>query len=283
MRWLTFRLWIGAAIIGLSYTAQTAETQAPNIQLASGYRSNIEISQYYVSEKLDGVRAYWDGRQLISRRGNVFLAPKWFIKDFPPDALDGELWIGRQSFDKVSGIVRQKQANNPNWQQLRFMIFDLPLAPVVFSLRLARIRELVAQSASPYLSVIEQVRLGNEQELQQWLKQIVAQGAEGLMLHRANAHYQTSRSSDLMKLKLFNDAEATVLAHLAGKGKFSGMLGALLVKNDDGITFKIGSGFSNLERANPPQIGSVITYKFYGKTKNNVPRFASFLRVRNLQ
>ena len=58
------------------------------------------------------------------------------------------------------------------------------------------------------------------------------------------------------------------------------MLGAILVEYKDGVRFKIGSGFTIQQRQNPPAIGTIITYKFYGKTKNNKPRFASFLRVR---
>ena len=131
--------------------------------------------------------------------------------------------------------------------------------------------------------MINQFRLSSETQLLQRLELVVSQGGEGLMLHRAAAKYRATRSNDLMKLKRYDDAEATVLGHLAGKGKYSGMLGALLVKNDEGVTFKIGGGFSDLERANPPKIGSIITYKYYGKTNNNVPRFASFLRTRVIQ
>jgi len=279
MRHLILSLFLVIAsnqAISVSHIAPTP----PKIQLATKYRDTINVSHYLISEKLDGVRAYWDGKQLISRQGNVFWAPKWFLEGFPPQALDGELWMARQRFDKVSGIVRQQRLNNANWREIKFMVFDLPDSKATFSQRVALFNQLVDQAQSPYLKTIKQYRLDTQLQLMQRLDQVVKQGGEGLMLHRAAALYQTKRSNDLMKLKRFEDAEATVLEHLSGKGKYRAMLGALLVKNQEGVTFKIGGGFSDRQRANPPKVGSIITYKYYGKTNNNVPRFASFLRIR---
>jgi len=279
MRCLIFSLWL----IFVSYQVNSQSLTndvAPQIQLATKYRNNIEIKDYFISEKLDGVRAYWDGQRLISRQGNVFVAPNWFIHNFPNQPLDGELWIARRQFETVSGIVRQRRPNNPNWRQVKFMVFDLPQSSAIFSKRLNTINQLIKQADSSYLMMIKQIRLSNESQLLQQLDQVIAQGGEGLMLHRTTALYKAKRSNDLMKLKRFDDAEATVLAHVAGKGKYRNMLGSLLVKNEQGITFKLGSGFSDHQRSDPPKIGSIITYKYYGKTKNNVPRFASFMRIR---
>lgn len=100
------------------------------------------------------------------------------------------------------------------------------------------------------------------------------------MLRKPNSSYEAGRSYNLLKVKTYEDAEATVIAHLPGKGKHSGRLGALLVKLPNGIQFAVGSGFSDLERENPPPIGSIITFKYYGYHKSGIPRFASFLRVR---
>ncbi len=252
----------------------------PPIQLASVYRQDINIDEYWVSEKLDGVRAYWDGRQLISRQGNVFYAPPWFIKDFPSIPLDGELWIARNKFAQVSGIVRRHNGNQKQWEQISFMIFDLPASLSDFSTRLKLISRLVEQSSSPYLKMIPQQKIANNTKLQILLEQIIASGGEGLMLHKGSAYYQTKRSQDLMKLKKYEDAEAVVKKHIPGKGRNSGRMGSLLVETESGILFKIGTGFSDTERENPPEIGTIITYKYIGKTKNNVPRFASFMRIR---
>lgn len=254
--------------------------KTPDIQLASQYRQGININEYFVSEKLDGVRAYWDGEKLISRQGNIFAAPKWFIKDFPTTVMDGELWIARNRFELVSSIVRTQKENNLQWQQVRFMIFDLPKSESPFKTRVKQMRQLVAESDAIYLDMIPQQQLTSEQALQNLLEETVNNQGEGLMLHHQDAFYLHKRANHLMKLKKFQDAEAVVLAHLPGKGKYQGLMGAILVENSEGIRFKIGSGFSDKERQTPPQIGSTITYRYTGKTKNNVPRFATFMRLR---
>ncbi|MCG6200900.1 DNA ligase [Psychromonas antarctica] len=256
------------------------QSATPPIQLATLYHQDIDIKAYWVSEKLDGVRAYWDGKNLISRQGNIFNAPRWFIKDFPAIPLDGELWIKRNQFAQVSGIVRQHKDDNKAWQKILFMIFDLPSSKVNFSERITSMRKIVKNNPSPYLKMIQQQQLNSNSELQLLLDKVINKGGEGLMLHLGTAYYQTKRSNNLMKLKKYQDAEAIVLKHLPGKGRNSGRLGALLVKTEAGIIFKIGSGFSDSERENPPPIGSRITYQYIGKTVNNVPRFASFMRIR---
>ncbi|WP_416308082.1 DNA ligase [Neptunicella sp. SCSIO 80796] len=252
------------------------------IQLASIYHSGISIKEYWISEKLDGVRARWDGKQLLTRNGNVIQAPGWFVQAFPQQALDGELWVARNSFELTTSIVLRDIADD-RWQQVKLMLFDLPDGPGSFSQRLDKMEVLVAKTASPYLQMIPQFRLDNEAQLTAKLDSMVAQGAEGLMLHHQDAYYQDGRSDKLLKLKKYQDAEATVIEHLPGKGKYQNMLGALLVELQDGTQFKIGSGFSDLQRQNPPPIGSAITFKYYGKTVNGLPRFASFMRVREDQ
>lgn len=252
----------------------------PPIQLATKFHDDIIINHYWISEKLDGVRGYWDGKQLLSRQGNRFPAPAWFTADFPDVPLDGELWIKRGKFEQVSGIVRSHKGPPQAWQQISFMVFDLPNSLETFTQRLTVITQLVDNSPSAYLKMIPQQKITTHQALQLKLDKVIAAGGEGLMLHHINAYYQVKRSRDLMKLKRHEDAEAVVLGHIAGKGKHTGRLGALQVKTLDGISFSIGTGFSDKERENPPQIGDTITFKYIGKTKNGVPRFASYLRTR---
>lgn len=252
----------------------------PPIQLATKFHENIKIQDYWISEKLDGVRGYWDGKQLISRQGNPFSAPTWFTKDFPNVALDGELWIARGKFEKISAIVRTHAGRGNDWQTISFMIFDLPNSKATFTQRLSEIRKLVGNSASPYLKMIKQYKLTTQKQLQNKLNKVIEAGGEGLMLHHINAYYQVKRNQDLMKLKRFDDAEAVVLSQIAGKGKHTGRMGALVIQTSEGITFKIGTGFSDKERESPPEVGDIITYRYTGKTSNGVPRFASFLRIR---
>jgi DNA ligase-1 len=267
-------------LISFILTKPCYPSNPPQIQLANIYHQDIDIKNYFVSEKLDGVRAYFDGKNLISREGNIYNAPSWFTKDFPSEHLEGELWIGRQKFELVSGIVRKEIPVDVEWQQVCLMLFDMPKNPAIFSKRLSDMQKLVEKSNSKYLKVIPQERISDKKVLMLKLQEINKNGAEGLMLHRADSLYQATRNDDLLKLKTHFDAEAKVIAYVAGKGKYQGMMGAIIVENEDKIRFKIGGGFLDEQRKNPPKIGSVITYKYFGKTKNNIPRFASFMRVR---
>ncbi len=257
-----------------------AENSKPELTLAKTYKEQVDLSQYWVSEKLDGVRAYWDGKQLVSRQGNIFPAPAWFVKKFPETALDGELWLARGKFQKLLSIVSKKVAIEEEWQEIAYYVFDLPNSSKLFSQRLHIFRRLVNQTNSQYLRAIEQYRIVNHSELMLQLNNIVELGGEGLMLHRTDAVYKKGRTRDLLKVKPYYDAEAIVVAHTQGKGKFLGMLGAILVKTSEGQQFRIGTGFSLEQRRFPPPIGTIITYTYHGKTDRGIPRFASFLRVR---
>lgn len=259
----------------------SAHAELPQIQLANLYNSSIDISKYLVSEKLDGVRGYWDGERMLSRKGNEIFMPSWFVKNFPHVAMDGELWIGHGKFELVSGIVRKEIPQDDEWRQVRFMVFDLPKSSEIFLQRVKKIKSLILEANSPYLQMVEQFEISDHETLIEHLNLVVKNGGEGLMLGRMESLYQAGRNNDLLKLKTFEDAEATVISYIEGEGKYRKKMGALLVENDDKIRFKIGGGFSDEQRKNPPKIGSVITYKFFGKTKNNVPRFVSFMRVRD--
>ncbi len=252
----------------------------PALLLANIYQSDVELKNYWISEKLDGVRAYWNGKNLVSRQGNVFHAPAWFVTPLPEVALDGELWLRRGRFDELSGVVRRKLADDSSWRGVKFMIFDLPEHAGVFDERLKRLEKIVVDIDASHIRLVEQFKVASHELLIKKLDDLVVQGAEGLMLHLASSSYKSGRSDDLLKLKKHFDAEAVVIAHILGKGKYEGMLGSMLVETSDKIRFKIGTGFSDEERKNPPAIGSIITYKYFGLTKRGVPRFASFMRVR---
>lgn len=255
----------------------------PELMLANIYQKGINLDEYWVSEKLDGVRALWDGIQLISRGGNIYHAPKWFIQDFPKSELDGELWIARQKFEKVVSTVRDKIPDELAWKEIKFMVFDIPDSELIFDQRLVRLKKIVKTAQIPWLQAVKQWKVSDHNTLIQELERYSKLEAEGLMLHLGTSLYQGKRNGDLLKVKPYQDAEAIVIQHIPGKGKYKRMLGALLVKTNDNLTFKIGTGFSDMERRKPPQIGSTITYQYHGKTKNGVPRFASFLRIRKIE
>jgi len=252
----------------------------PDLLLAEVYRDGIAVEQYWVSEKLDGVRAYWDGKQLLSRGGERIAAPTWFVADFPKTALDGELWLGRNQFAATFSIVSKLQPIDSEWQLIQYHLFELPNAPGTFTERINALQLLLAQHPSPYLTLVPQFRIADKTKLLEKLRAIEQQGGEGLMLHHQDALYKTGRSSDLLKLKSYQDTEAQVIGYRPGKGKYQGMTGALVVQTADGKTFGIGSGLTDELRQHPPAIGTVITFRYNGFTNKGLPRFARFLRVR---
>ncbi len=264
---------------GLTLAADVC-TGDPAPSLANVYQGGLDLSRYWVSEKLDGVRALWDGEALYSRRGNRFNAPAWFTEGFPARALDGELWMGRGTFERISGAVRRKTPDNAAWRHIRFMVFDLPEPRTPFDDRLKQLRQILVPAPSPHIALVEQFRAASEAELMAILEQVTAEGGEGLMLRDGRSLHRPGRSDDLLKLKTYQDAEAIVVAHLPGKGKYRGMLGSLLVEMPDGHRFKLGTGLTDADRRTPPPIGATVTYKHLGTTAKGVPRFASFMRVR---
>ena len=256
----------------------------PAILLANVLGPDVDVTQYLVSEKYDGVRAIWDGKVLRFRSGREVPAPAWFVAKLPLSPLDGELWLARRKFDELSGVVRKITPVNHEWTRVNYMIFEMPDVEGTlgsFEQRYARICEVVAATNWPQLHAVEQTRVANRAELKRRFDAIVKAGAEGLMLHLADAPYVTGRSEVLLKLKPLLDTEAEVIRQLPGKGKHHGRLGALEVKTKDGIVFRLGTGFSDAVRSNPPPVGSLVTYTYREITPAGKPRFASFMRARD--
>ena len=250
----------------------------PPLLLAKNYKVSTLLEEFYVSEKLDGIRAFWNGENFYTRGGNIINAPAWFVNNLPDRAIDGELWIERGRFEDISALARRHSAIEQDWKKVKFMAFDLPYDLNPFVQRLSSLTRLIKESNIPHLQLVKQHEIKSKEDLDRYLSLVVAKGGEGVMLHRKNTLYQAKRSNDLQKLKPLYDSEATVLRYIEGKGKYQGYMGSMEVINDEGITFKIGSGFSFEERKNPPAIGSLITYQYRGKTNSNKPRFATFLR-----
>jgi len=269
-------------------TGQCQAKESPKIQLATVYKEDINkpvsIGEYFISEKLDGIRGFWNGKNLFTRGGNLIYAPVWFTQDWPNEYIDGELWSDRGEFEKISSCVRKhkpdEQQKTSCWLKIHFMMFDLPKHLGTFSQRIKQMNHLVEITNNAYLLAIKQEKINSITLLHQRLSNIVKIGGEGLMLHHQEARYKEGRSTDLMKLKQHDDAEAIVIAHLEGKGKYRNKMGALKVKIPSGLIFKIGSGFTDKQRQKPPPIGSTVTFKYIGKTARGVPKFASFLRIR---
>lgn len=280
LRRLLVLLLLGGVLQPALPAHAAAAGDAPPALLAQNFTDAVDPAAYLVSEKLDGVRALWDGHVLRFRSGRIIPAPDWFVAGLPTHPLDGELWMGRRNFDRLSAAVRRQSADDAEWRSISYQVFEWPQAPGTFSERLAALQASVAQVNPGWLHVVPQEHIADRQALHARLQQVVRAGGEGLMLHRADALWQTGRSDALLKLKPQHDAEATVVAHLPGQGKYAGMCGALLMESPDGRRFRLASGLSDAQRRAPPPVGSVVTYRYRERTPNGLPRFASFMRVR---
>jgi DNA ligase-1 len=252
----------------------------PRVMLPMVYRGGLPVRDYWISEKLDGVRGHWDGHHLWARSGAAIDPPAWFTAGWPAVPLDGELWIARGRFDAISTLVRTPGADAAGWHQVHFMLFYLPADGGPFGQRVLHLRALVARSHAATLRAIPQFRLPDRGALDARLRSVVRAGGEGLVLQHDRARYVPGRSATLLKYKPYDDAEGRVVAYTAGQGKYAGQVGALVVRTPGGLQFRIGSGLSDAERAHPPPIGSQVTYRYNGLTANGTPRFARFMRIR---
>ena len=254
----------------------TSTAQAEALLLAQEYLQQ-DVRGWAMSEKLDGVRAFWNGKQLLSRNGYAFTPSPGFTRDFPPFALDGELYSSRAQFERISAVVRSSKGD---WSTLKLHVFDVPHAQGNLYQRLAVLQEWLKAHPQANIVCIAQHEVRNFAQVQAFLRQIEAGGGEGVMLRDPNAGYAAGRSNQLLKLKSHQDAECTVTAHHAGKGKYTGKLGAFTCRNEYG-EFRIGSGLSDADRGNPPPVGTVITYRYRGFTAKGLPRFPTYVRVRS--
>lgn len=264
--------------------AQSAQPASSiQTQLAMSWPPGKSPQGFLVSEKFDGVRAVWDGQVLHFRSGRVIAAPVWFLSSLPRVPLDGELWMGRGAFDRLSGVVRQTEPDDEAWRAVKYLVFDAPGHVAPFSQRVAFVQWTLAQLQVPWLMPVAQREVNDAHALQALLQDTVRQGGEGLMLHRADALWQPGRTDALFKFKLEEDEEGLVVGHQPGQGRLSGMTGALWVQMPSGQRFALGSGLSDALRSHPPPVGAWVTYRYRDRTPSGLPRFASFVRVREAE
>lgn len=243
------------------------------------YRAETDICGWWMSEKLDGVRAYWDGETLYSKNGVPFSPPAEFTADWPPFPMEGELWGGRGTFEYTLSAVLQQQ-EHAGWLDLKYAIFDVPEVQENFRFRLKEAEKWIARHHPQYMFMIPQISVEDTAHLSHQLDKVVEQGGEGLIVRDPEGGYIRGRSSAILKVKRFEDAEAEVVGHLPGAGRNKGRLGALLVRTPQGVEFKVGTGFTDAERENPPHLGAEITYKYTGYYKSGIPKFPVYLRMR---
>jgi len=246
----------------------------PNLLLLKTYK-NQNTTNWVMSEKLDGIRAYWDGKQLLTRNGKKIYAPQWFTKDYPKFEIDGELWTKRDDFENISSIVRDKIPGK-EWSQIKHFIFEVPNARGGLFERLLKVKPYENKN----IKILPQIIIKDIQHQKSYLKEIELKKGEGIVVRNPNALYINKRTSEALKVKNFKDTECKIIGFTKGKGKYFDKVGAIICRLPNQITFKIGSGMDDKLRNNPPKIGTDITFKYQNFTKYGKPRFPVYLRIR---
>ncbi len=232
---------------------------------------------WWMSEKLDGVRAIWNGQGFESRTGKPFYAPTSWAGWLPYHTrLDGELFLDRGRFQETVSIVRRKQPD-ARWEGIRYIVFDVPDEPLPFEARNGRVMELARHY--PF-EAMQHLQCRDREHLMFFYGVITRAGGEGVMLREPGSMYVPKRSGTLLKMKGVLDGIAQVIGHQPGEGKHSGRLGALLCRDlETRHDFKVGTGFTDAERDNPPCVGVHVRYAYQELTNAGIPRFPRYLCV----
>ncbi|WP_321494680.1 DNA ligase [uncultured Desulfobacter sp.] len=253
--------------------------QPPSLQKPGVFRGDQDLSGWVMSEKLDGIRGYWDGRHLVTRKGRIINSPSWFTKNFPPFELDGELWSSRGQYEFIQSVVLDAHPGE-GWKKITYNIFEVPNQQGYFFQRLGKAKLWFASHPHPWIRIIEQIPVKNKSDLDFFYKQIESNGGEGVIVKDPLKPYDTGRSTTVLKVKKARDMEGEVIAVNPGQGRNQGVMGSLTLRLENGVEFKLGTGFTDKVRQAPPPIGTQVTFKYHGFTKTGVPKFASFLRIR---
>lgn len=254
-----------------------------NLDSPESIAENIE--SYAISEKFDGVRGIWDGKEMFSKNGKKLAIPPCFaeklaileLKD--GEFVEGELWTDYGKFAEVSSLARRKNPTCTEFESVKYLIFNAQLNESSdFLANLSKIQSILESHKTPQIRTITQHKFSSSKELQNFFDAVVAKGGEGVILRDSHTAF---------KLKAQHDAECKIIDYTRGKGRLSGKVGAIVCESladknagiKNGIIFRIGSGLSDEMRTNPPKIGTIITYKFSGVSKNSVPLHTRFWRV----
>ena len=250
------------------------------LQHANYYKNNqnLDVSDYYVSEKLDGFRAYWDGKTLKSKSGYSFNAPEWYIENLGENPLDGELWIARGKFEQLISVLNTVD-NKDDWHLVKYMIFDMPNESMPFNERVQKMQEYIPSLNLEHVQMIPQIKVSDESELNRLLDKIIRADGEGLMLHHQDAFYGSGKVNHLLKIKRHDEQVGIVTSYNEGKGKYKGKVGSLNLKLSDNTVIRVGSGLTDQMREYPPKVGTRIAFIYNGLTNHGKPRFARFKRI----
>jgi DNA ligase-1 len=265
---------------------EKAKINGAPVLLAHKFENDIDPTGWWWSEKLDGVRAYWDGEKFITRQGNVYHAPDWFTAMLPDHPLDGELWMGRGMFQQTISVVKRLDGGL-QWEKIRYMVYDAPHLDLPFEQRMdflkKNVHALTKGVGGTWAELLAHKQVTSKEHLVSLLASYIDEGAEGIMIRKPGSLYEIGRSYTLLKVKQIDDAEAEVIGYNPGKGRHKGVVGSLQMRTPEGIEFDLGTGLDDAERRNPPAIGSTVTYTYIGKTDDGKPKCAAFVAVRDYE
>jgi DNA ligase 1 len=254
------------------------------VMLAHNY-TDQDITNWWMSEKLDGIRAYWTGEKFLTRTGKAITPPQFFIDEMPKDIiLDGELCAGRNKFNLTSSIVRKtKNVENyvDDWaNNITYNIFDT-VCDYPFERRIGILYDQITNYK--FVKIVKQTKVNNKNHLDKELERIIDLDGEGLMLREPESMYERKRSKSLLKVKKFHDMEVKIIGYREGTGKYKGMLGSYECETLLGSKFNCGSGLNDNNRLDRLDIGTFITVKYFDLSVEGVPRFPIYMRVAERQ
>ena len=254
------------------------------VMLAHNY-TDQDISNWWMSEKLDGIRAYWTGEKFLSRTGKEITPPQSFTQEMPKGIiLDGELCAGRNKFNLTSSIVRKTKDVEKyvdDWtNNITYNVFDT-VCDHPFERRMGILYDTIRNFK--FIKIVRQTKVKNQNHLNKELDKVLDKGGEGLMLRQPESMYERKRSKSLLKVKKFHDMEVRIIGYREGTGKYKGMLGSYECETKGGSKFNCGSGLNDDDRVNRLDVGMFITVKYFELSKEGVPRFPIFMRVAERQ
>lgn len=234
----------------------------PPLALPSDWDGEQDLAGWWLSEKYDGFRAYWNGEELLTKNGAAFRTPPWFIADLPDMPIDGELWCGRGTLEQIASIVQG--ADGDRWQAVSFVVFDLAASGISVEERQWEL--LRALRGCRHARAVSQTHCAGNGHAREMLAAVESEGGEGLVARAPGSFYEQGRSPSLLKIKSLRDAEAHVIEHRPR---------SIVLETDDGIRFAV-----NCPDYDRPALGEVVTFQYSGLTARGVPKCARLWRIR---
>lgn len=261
--------------------------EVPEVMLAHKYQEKFHTGPYYVSEKLDGIRAITFKGKLYTRNGLKIHAPQWFLDSIPEGSYDGELWTTRGDFQKLSSIVRKKIPRDSEWKTVSYRIFDDYDSKNTFSATYNRLKKKLplCGSSNSRVCLEPQTYTESHNEIMQQFRQVRNKNGEGVILRKNTPYKQGVRTENMLKVKEFQEREATIVGFTYyEKGRLKSLVCEWTTHNGRKVQFKVFNGISEGMKHNGGKeffkIGDQVTVQFYEYTKNGLPRFPVFKGVR---